>query len=157
MTSTSDRIDKRLDRIDQYYDAAPPEVKEEVDDLIPWDEIYRINNSTAVLDHVRSYIAEAARDRENNDRSKPLCRCANASCPIKDGEIHPKCVPRPGPDMIEPGADVRIRRFIASDHPDVVTEEAYDDFMSGIADVLPDLTRAASKLQTAVEGEAGLV
>jgi hypothetical protein len=153
-----DRIDARLEKIDVYYDAAAPDVREQADEIIPWGEIYRLNDDDQYLRFVREHVEEAYRRRARGDRTTPLCRCADRACPIKRGSLPPQVVPRRGGlDELEQGVEARVDAFVNGDHPDVVVGEALEKWLDRHAEILPALTRAVSKLEADVESSRGLL
>jgi hypothetical protein len=153
-----DRIDARLEKIDLYYDAASPDVREACDEIIPWGEIYRLNDDQFMLRFIRRYVQDKHAKRDLDERSKPLCRCADSACPSKRGELHPQILPRRGGvDELEPGVEDRVDAFVNGEHDDVVVSEAVDKLVDRYAEIMPDLTRAVSKLEDDVESDRGLV
>lgn len=153
-----DRINARLEKIDAYYEAASPDVREEADEIIPWTEIYRLNDDDHFIRHIREYVETASRRRGRGDRTKPLCRCADRSCPIKRGNLPPQVIPRHGAlDALEQGVEDRIDAFVNGDHPDVVVAEALEEWVDRHGKVLPKLTRAVGLLEQDVEGSRGLL
>lgn len=153
-----DRIEARLEKIDQYYGAASPQVREQADEIIPWVEIYRLNDDDHLLRFVREHVAKAHSARDQGDRTRPLCRCADAACPPKQGNLPPQVLPRRGSlDELDEGIEPRIDAYVNGDHPDVVVGEALDSIVDRAARILPDLTRAVSLLEDDVESERGLL
>lgn len=153
-----DRIDARLEKIDIYYDAASPDVREQADEIIPWSEIYKLNDDDHFLRFIRGYIEDESAKRDQGGRAKPLCRCADRACPVKEGDLPPQVVPRRrGVDELEEGVEDRVDAFVNGDHPDVVVAEALDDYLERYAEILPKLTRAVSLLEEDVEGSRGLL
>lgn len=153
-----DRIEARLEKIDLYYDAASADTREHVDEIIPWAEIYRLNDDGYMLRHIRQYVADEHDKRQAGERSKPLCRCADSACPSKLGELHPQIVPRKGGlDELEQGVDKRVETFVSSDHDDVVVAEAVEALTEKYAEIMPELTRAVSALENDVETSRGLL
>jgi len=153
-----DRIDARLDKIDTYYDAAAPDVREQADEIIPWGEIYRLNDDDHFLRFVREHVEDEHTRRGRGDRTKPLCRCADAACPLKRGSLPPQVVPRRGDvDELEQGVESRVDAFVNGEHPDVVVGEALDEWLDRHAKILPALTRAVSTLEDDVESSRGLL
>lgn len=153
-----DRIEARLDKIDAYYGAADASVREQADDVIPWGEIYRLNDDDHLLRFVREHVEQAYTARESGDRTKPLCRCADAACPVKRGNLPPQAVPRRGAiDELEQPIEDRLDAYVNGEHPDVVIGEALDQVIDRAANILPALTRAVGLLEKDVEAERGLL
>lgn len=153
-----DRIDSRLEKIDAYYEAASGDVREQADEIIPWVEIYQLNDDDHFLRSIREKVEKEARRRDQGERSKPLCRCADRACPVKRGSLPPQVVPRRGGvDELEQGVETRVDAYVQSDHPDVVVGEALDEWSERYARILPALTRAVSLLEGDVEGSRGLL
>lgn len=153
-----DRIEARLEKIDAYYGAADPGVREQADDVIPWGEIYRLNDDDHLLRFVREHVEDAYKERESGDRTKPLCRCADAACPVKRGNLPPQVVPRRGSlDELEQPIEARVDAYVNGDHPDVVVGEALDAVIDRAASILPALTQAVGILEADVEAERGLL
>lgn len=153
-----DRINARLEKIDTYYGAASPSTREDADDAIPWSDIYRLNDDDHFIRHIREFVEQEHAARDDGDRSKPLCRCADRSCPPKRGNLPPEVVPRRGAlDELERDVEDRIDAYVNGNHPDVVVGEALDEWVDQYASILPKLTRAVSILENDVEGERGLV
>ena len=153
-----DRIEARLEKIDAYYAAADPEVREEADEVIPWTEIYQLNDDDHFLRFIRDHVETEHERRENGERAEPLCKCADRSCPTKRGELHPKISPRRRKiAALEDDPEDRVDAFVNGDHPDVAVGEALDLWIERHAKVLPDLTRAVGLLEDNVEGSRGLL
>lgn len=153
-----DRINARLEKIDVYYDAASTDVREDADEIIPWVEIYRLNDDDHFLRYIREHVEDEYRRRKQGDRAKPLCRCADSACPVKRGSIPPQIVPRRGGlDELEIGVEKRVESYVNGDHKDVVVAEALDQWVERYAAILPKLTRAVSLLEDDVESGRGLL
>jgi hypothetical protein len=153
-----DRIDARLEKIDQYYEAASAATREQADEIIPWAEIYRLNDDDHFLRFVREHVEDQHRRRGRGDRSKPLCRCADRSCPVKRGGLPPQVVPRRGRiGELETSVEDRIDAYVNGEHPDLVVSEALESWVDRHADLLPKLTRAVGVLEDEVEGGRGLL
>lgn len=154
----NDRINARLEKIDAYYEAASPEVREQADEIIPWVEIYQLNDDDHFLRHIRDHVETEHKRREKGERANPVCRCADRSCPPKRGKLPPQIVPRRGAvDGLEEGAEDRVDAYVDGDHPDVVVGEAFDELIERHAKILPKLTRAVGLLEDDVEGREGLL
>lgn len=152
-----EQVESRLDKIERYYAAASPDVREEVDDILPWAEIFRFQNSNYFISFVRKFVQEESDKREKGARSDPLCRCADSACRIKRGELPDQCVPRRGPEELEPGAKVRVERLIHGPHDEVVITEAWNAYLDRYNDLMPDISRALSLLEDDVEQSSGLL
>lgn len=153
-----DRIDARLEKVDQYYEAASTDVRENADEIIPWGEIYKLNDDDHFLRSIREHVEQEHARRRTGDRAKPLCRCADRSCPVKRGSLPPQVVPRRGGvDELDVDVETRVDSYVQGDHPDVVVGEALDEWIERYATILPKLTRAVSLLEEDVETGRGLL
>jgi hypothetical protein len=153
-----ERIEARLDKFDVYYNAATSSTREEADEIMPWSKIMRLEDDDRLLRHVRKTIEEAHERREKNERTKPLCRCADRACPVKEGRVPPQITPRRESRPESPGVESRIDAYVNDDHPDVIVAEALDSWIDEHAEILPKITRAVGLLEDEVEtGREGLL
>lgn len=153
-----DRIDERLEKIDEYYGAASTETREQADEILPWSEIYRLDDDDHFLRFIRNELEDKKDARDKGERAKPLCKCPDSACAVKRGELPPETVPRRGAlEAIERGAEERVDAYVNGDHEDVAVGEALDAWIDRYAEILPDLTQAVSLLEDDVESTKGLV
>lgn len=153
-----DRIDERLEKIDEYYGAASTKTREEADEILPWSEIYRLDDDDHFLRFIRNELEGKKDARDKGERAKALCKCADRACAVKQGELPPETVPRRGAlEAIERGAEERVDAYVNGDHEDVAVGEALDAWIDRYAEILPALTQAVSLLEDDVESTKGLV
>lgn len=154
----NDRIEARLQKVDTYYEAASADTRAEADEIIPWSEIYRLGDDDHFIRYIREHVEKEHARRRRGDRTKPLCRCADRSCPVKRGNLPPQVVPRRGSiEGIDQDVEDRVDAFVNGDHPDLVIGEALEQWLERHAEILPKLTRAVGLLEDEVEGREGLL
>lgn len=149
------QTEQKLKEIRQLrnYPAVPQQVRDEVDEIMPWRRLRDDARGDAIVTFVASYIRDEYEKWDDGDR-EPLCKCGDAECPVKNGQFPAKARPRPGPWGRSPREC--LREYIQG-HDTVVVAEAWDAFEDRQADIHRDLERARSKLEAHVETSESLL